>query len=355
MVIDWNIFIQLVIRLDPIEPDSQSFRAILNLESGFFMKDKTLTIKYGSNLIKNYNMLFVMIGMIVVCSIISPVFLTADNILNLLQQNAVFGIMAVGMAYLLISGALDLSAGANVALTGVVAGQTLLSTHNYLLTILVGLLVGVIIGTINGLLLTKLKVNFFIATLGTMTMINGLVLIITGGRPITGIPTDFGVIGMGKIGAIPISMIIWIALAIIMQLILKYTKYGQYVYAMGGNERAAWFSGIDIDKNRLFTFLLTGLFAAGGGIVLLSRTNMAAVDAGTGYELKVIAACIVGGISLDGGKGDVVNSIFGVIILGLVLNILQLSGVSSYYQNLITGAIIIAAVAASNISKLKRD
>jgi len=319
------------------------------------MKDNILTLNKINKFIKNYNMLFVMIGMFIVCSIISPVFMTPKNILNLLQQNAIYGIMAIGMAYLLISGAIDLSVGANVALTGVIAGKVLLSTGSYFLTILVGILVGVAIGFANGFLVTKLKVNYFIATLGTMTMINGFVLIITGGRPITGIPAKFGIIGMGKIGIIPISMLIWITLAVVMQFILKYTKYGQYVYAVGGNERAAWLSGININIYRTLTFILTGVFASCGALVLLSRTSMAAVDAGTGYELKVIAACIVGGVSLDGGKGDVANSIFGVIILGLVLNILQLSGVSSYYQNLFTGAIIIAAVSVSNLSKIKRD
>jgi ribose transport system permease protein len=308
-----------------------------------------------SGFIKKYNMLFVLIGMLVICAVASPVFLSPKNLLNLLQQNSVYGIMAVGMSFLIISGAIDLSAGAVLALTGVAAAAVIMATGSYIIGVLAGLSMGVLVGLLNGVLVTKLKINYFISTLGTMTIINGVVLITTGGTPITGISPDFAIMGMGKLGAFPIAIIIWIAFVAFMQFLLKYTKYGQYVYAMGGNARAAWLSGINVDKYKILTYILTGLFASGGGILYLSRTLLAAPDAGTGYELKVIAACIVGGISLDGGKGDVFNSVIGVVILGLILNILQLSGVSSYYQDIITGLVIIAAVAASNISKLKRD
>lgn len=309
----------------------------------------------NNNFLKKYTMLFVLIGMLIICTIISPVFLSPRNILNLLQQNSVYGVMAIGMSFLIISGAIDLSVGAVVALTGVIAGKVIFATDSFVAGVIVALVIGAFVGIVNGILVTKLKINYFIATLGTMTVINGVVLVITGGIPITGISSDFSFMGMGKIGLLPVSIIIWILLLVVMQFILKFTKYGQYVYAIGGNSRASWLSGINTDRYKILTFALTGIFAAGGGILYLSRTLLATPDAGTGYELQVISACIVGGISLNGGKGDIVNSLLGVIILGLILNILQLSGVSGYYQDIITGTVIIVAVVASNFSKLRRD
>lgn len=311
--------------------------------------------KAFSNNKKQFTMFLVLVGMFIICSFLSPVFLSASNLLNLLQQNSVIGIMSIGMVILLLTGAIDLSVGSTLALTGVLTSYALKS-FGLVLGILIGLSIGTIIGLINGILTTKVKINYFVTTLGNLTFIRGVVYIITGGTPVRGLPREYGVIGMGRIGGVfPISAVIWLVLLIIMYIVIRKTRFGQYLYAIGGNENAAWLSGVNIDKIKILAFVLCGLFASIGGIIHLLRVLLATADAGDGYELQVIASCIVGGISLEGGRGSILGSIVGVFILGIILNILQLTGVSSFYQSAITGLIIIVAVGIDSVSSKKRE
>jgi ribose/xylose/arabinose/galactoside ABC-type transport system permease subunit len=227
-------------------------------------------------------MLFVLIGMLVVCTIINPVFFSQKNLFNLFQQNAVYGMMAIGMTFLIISGAIDLSAGSVVALTGVLAAHTMALTGNFFVGIMVGLLVGAGVGALNGLLVTRLKINYFITTLGTQIIVKGIVLLITNGTPVTNVPQGFSALGMGKLGVVPVSVIVWAVIVVAMQFVLKKTRYGQYVYAMGGNQQASWLSGINVNKYTLLTFLLTSLFAAAGHNTFEPHNDSAA---GCGFRI----------------------------------------------------------------------
>lgn len=313
---------------------------------GKFMKGKNK---------KAWTMVLVLIGMIVLSSILSPSFRSPRNLLNILNQNSIYGIMALGMGCVILTGAIDLSAGSTAALAAVIA-TPLFRDYGFAAGVLGGLATGVIVGLINGLLVTKCKITYFVTTLGTMQIGRGVVYIITSGIPIQGVPTAYNVIGMGKLwGVVPIAALIWFVCVLIMHLILKYTQFGQHVYAVGGSENAAWLSGVDTNKIRVLSFMLCGFFCALSGVVLNLRVLMATADACQSYEMTAIASCIVGGMSMDGGRGVIPSSITGALIMGLILNILQLLGVSSYWQTAVTGAIIIGAVAIDSVSGRKRD
>lgn len=303
---------------------------------------------------REYNMLIVLIIMLIVCAIISPTFRTAQNFINLFGHNAVYGLLSVGMAFVIITGGVDLSVGSVCALSGVLSAYAFID-YGFVPGLVVGLLIGAACGLINGLLQTVVGMNHFVATLGIMTIARGAVYIITSGFNIYGIPAEYGVIGMGYLGPFPVAGIIWLVCVAIAFFVLKYTRFGQYVYAIGGNMNAAWLSGINTKMVKTVVYLICGFFAGLAGVVLSCRTLLAAANAGDTYELTAISSCIVGGLSLDGGRGNVWGSVIGVLILGLILNIMQLTSVSSYWQDAVKGIIIIGAVAVDCMSKLKRD
>lgn len=303
---------------------------------------------------REYNMLIVLIIMLIVCAIISPTFRTAQNFINLFGHNAVYGLLSVGMAFVIITGGVDLSVGSVCALSGVLSAYAFID-YGFVPGLVVGLLIGAACGLINGLLQTVVGMNHFVATLGIMTIARGAVYIITSGFNIYGIPAEYGVIGMGYLGPFPVAGIIWLVCVAIAFFVLKYTRFGQYVYAIGGNMNAAWLSGINTKMVKTVVYLICGFFAGLAGVVLSCRTLLAAANAGDTYELTAISSCIVGGLSLDGGRGNVWGSVIGVLILGLILNIMKLTSVSSYWQDAVKGIIIIGAVAVDCMSKLKRD
>ena len=289
---------------------------------------------------KEMTMVIVLILMVIVCTIINPVFISFNNIMNLLAQNSIIGIMALGMIFALITCSFDMSVSSTGALTAVVATKCFIR-YGFVVGVLAGLLVGIVVGLINGLLVTKVGINPFVTTLGTQTSVRGL---------------SYNVVGMGKIGGlVPVPAVIWIILAVIMAIVLRKTRFGQYVYATGGNRKASWLSGVNTDRIRIEALVLSGLFAAIGGIIYTLRILMCTADGLTGYELKVMSACIVGGTSLDGGKGSIIGCIIGTFIMGIILNILQLAGVSSFWQDAITGVILIVAVGADSFSNKTRD
>ena len=304
---------------------------------------------------KELTMLIVLAAMMLVSVIINPLFLSLSNLMNLLAQNAIVGIMALGMVFALVTGSFDMSVSSTGALTGVLSTMMFVK-YGFVPGILVGLLTGIVIGLINGFLVTKIGINPFVTTLGTQTSVRGLVYIITGAKPITGIPRAFNIIGMGKIaGVIPVPALIWLVLALVMAYILRKTRFGQYIYATGGNKRAAWLSGVNVDVIKTLALVISGLFASIGALVYTLRILMCTADGMDGYELKVMSACIVGGTSLDGGVGSIGGCIIGTMIMGIILNILQLSGVSSFWQDAITGAILIVAVGIDSFANKKRE
>lgn len=291
---------------------------------------------------KSLTMLLVFILMFLISIIVSPYFRTFRNIMNLLNQNAIYGIMALGMCCCILTGVIDLSAGSTVALAAVI-GAMAVRDIGFVPGVVLGLAVGTMVGVINGILVAKFKIGYFITTLGMMSICRGAVYIITDGMPVTGVPAQYNIFGMGRVFGVPVCAIIWFVCAIILGLVIKFTRMGQYLYAVGGNERATWLSGVNVDKIRIIAFAINGFFCGMAGLILIFRVLMATADAGTGYEMTAIAACVVGGMSLLGGKGNVFNTIVGTLIMGLILNILQLLGVSSYWQEALTGVVVIIA------------
>jgi ribose/xylose/arabinose/galactoside ABC-type transport system permease subunit len=316
--------------------------------------ENTLVKRKSRLLGREYNMLFVLIGMMVVISIMSPTFRTGTNFLNLFGHNAVVGIIAVGMAFVLMTGGVDLSAGAVCALSGVLSAHAFIS-FGFVPGVLAGIGIGALVGFINGILQTVIGMNFFVATLGMQVICRGAVYIITNGFNVYGTPEEYGFIGMGKLGPFPMAGFIWIVIVMFAFVVLKYTRFGQYVYAIGGNIHATWLSGVNTKMVKTMVYTICGALAGTAGVVLTCRTLLAAANAGLNYELNAISACIVGGIAMDGGKGNIVGSVIGVLILGLILNAMQLMSVSSYWQNAVTGIIIIGAVTIDCLGNIKRD
>ena len=301
------------------------------------------------NLAKNYLSKYgILIALCVICIILSiatPYFFTAQNLIIVLRQVSINGILAIGVTFVIIAGGIDLSLGSVIALTGVIAASFAHpDTYPLIVPLLLALLCGVAIGAINGLTITIGKVAPFIVTLGMMTIARGLALVLSNGRPVTNLSPSFNFIGGGDWLHIPVPILLFVLVILISSVILKYTRIGRYVYAVGGNENAARASGIRVSRVKLFAYIMCSGLAALAGIVLASRITTGQPNAGIAYELDAIAAVVIGGTSLLGGRGSVMGTVIGVLIIGVINNGLDLLNVSSYYQQIIKGIIIVGAV-----------
>lgn len=314
------------------------------------MKNKNINI---GKILSSYGMYIAFVLLLIVLSIISPAFLTYANIVNILRQISVIGIMAVGMTFVIATGGIDLSVGAIMALAGVVSTSMLMGDSKVPLiaAVLAGLAVGLACGAFSGFFIARLGVPEFIATLATMTIARGLCYVYTDGRPITGFREDFKIIGKGVIGIIPVPILIYGAIVVIGILLLNFSKFGRHVLAVGGNERAAIVSGIQASRIKFVCYLISGLTSAMAGMVLASRTQTGQPVAGEGNELDAITAVVIGGASLSGGSGSVFGAVVGMLIIGVMTNGLDLLNVSSYYQKVIKGIIILIAVLADRAKK----
>ncbi|MFK8915064.1 ABC transporter permease subunit [Shouchella clausii] len=283
---------------------------------------------------------------ILIISILNPGFLSAPNLLNVLRQVSINALIAFGMTFVILTGGIDLSVGAILAFSGAVTATLLSSGMDPILAILIGLLVGAALGAINGIIIAKGKVAPFIATLATMTIYRGATLMFTDGRPVSnlGDSTLFQMLGGGYFFGIPMPAITMMISFVILYLILKKTTFGRRVYAVGGNEEASILSGIKVDRIKIYVYSLTGFLAAVAGVILTSRLNSAQPTAGTMYELDAIAAVVLGGTSLTGGKGWIVGTLIGALIIGVLNNGLNLLGVSSFFQQVVKGSVILLAV-----------
>jgi inositol transport system permease protein len=278
-------------------------------------------------------------------SIARPGFLTVANLVNLLRQISINGILAVGVTYVLLTGGVDLSLGSVVALTGVVAASFAHpGEHTLLVPVLMGVLAGAVCGAANGLMVTLGRVAPFVATLGMMTSARGLALLASGGRPVSNLAQEFTRIGSGDIAAVPVPILIFFAVALISHVFLKNMRWGRYVYAIGGNENAARASGISVRGVKTAAYTVCGALSGLAGVVLAARITTGQPNAGIGYELDAIAAVVIGGTSLNGGVGGVGGTILGALLIGMINNGLDLLNVSSYYQQVVKGVIIVGAV-----------
>ncbi len=274
-----------------------------------------------------------------------PSFLTVPNLVNLVRQISINGILAVGVTYVLLTGGVDLSLGSLVALTGVVAACFAHPQQSpVIVPVLMGVAAGAGCGAVNGLVITRGRVAPFIVTLGMMTVARGLALVISGGKPVSNLSREFTGMGSGDFIGVPIPIVVLFAIALASYLFLKNLRLGRYVYAVGGNENAARASGIDVDAVKMFAYTVCGALAGLAGVVLASRITTGQPNAGVGYELDAIAAVVIGGTSLSGGVGGVGGTMLGALLMGVINNGLDLLNVSSYYQQIVKGLIIVGAV-----------
>ena len=286
-----------------------------------------------------------------VLSIASPYFLTGTNLASVIRQTAVINIMALGMTLVIVSGGIDLSVGSILAFAGVLGTMTMVETGSVPLGILAGVLCGALWGCANGLMIASLRIPPFIVTLGTLGIVRGLTLVISGGLPVVGLPKAHGFLGEGTIGPAPFVLVVLVLCAVITHFALHGTKLGRYTYAIGSNESAAVYAGIPVARYKVAIYAICGLLSGLAGMIETSRLMTGQPTAGVSYELQVIAAVVIGGGSLTGGEGTVIGTLIGAFIMGLLSNGSDLLGVNPYWQQVIIGAIIILAVALDEARK----
>ena len=310
-----------------------------------------------------------LILLILIFSSLHPRFLHPLNIFNVMRQISITGLIALGMTFVIIVRGIDLSVGSLIALCGLVGaviakgglverfsvGLDTELANPWYWALAGSVLIGLLAGTLNGVCITKLKVPAFVVTLGGLSAYRGTALIVSDGGPISGFNEAYRWIGQGKIGMVPIPVIIFLVFIVLCHIILKYTVYGRYIYSVGGNPEAARLSGINIDLIITSTYIITGFFVGLSAFILSARLNSSEAVAGMGYELNVIAIVVVGGTSLFGGMGSILGTIIGAMLFGVLQNGLVLLNVSSYIQQIIIGIILVLAVTFDKFSKSARQ
>ncbi|MDF2844622.1 MAG: permease component of ribose/xylose/arabinose/galactoside ABC-type transporter [Herbinix sp.] len=302
---------------------------------------------------EKYSIFIVLFVMIFLCSIMNKNFLSAINLSNIMKQLAVSTILAYGEMLLIISGMLDLSSGAVLALSGVLSISAYQATGSLAIAVVVGISVAVVCNLVNAVMITNLNAPPFIATLAMMQIARGIALLFTKGQNLNQLK-DYVIFGQGTIGPIPISIIITIFITIIVWYILRHTKLGRSLYAIGGNQEAAIAAGINVKKNKYIVFIINGVLVGIAGILFMSRVNAGLPNGAVGYEMEGLTAAIVGGTSFSGGVGSTMGTLAGAFIIGMLNNIMNLVGVDSYIQQIVKGAIIALAVIWDIRSKSKK-
>lgn len=298
-----------------------------------------------------YAIYFVLFFEIIFFSIASQYFLSASNFINVLRQVSIVGIMAVGMTFVILTGGVDLSVGGVTACVGVICAKLMVSGWNPVFAILVALAFAAMVGTVNAFFSHEFKLNAMIVTLATLQILKGISYIVTGAIPVYGFTEKFKVIGQGHVGAIPIPIIIMLVLYVMAYIILKYTKFGQSIYGIGGNEEAVRLTGINIRRSKYSAYILCSVVSGIAGIVLLSRANTAQPSAGFGYEMDVIAGAVLGGISMSGGEGKITGVFAGVLVMAILSNGMLMMDVSEYWQWVTKGIVMLAAITYDRVLK----
>lgn len=298
-----------------------------------------------------------LLGLVLLCLvlwILTPYFLTVSNLLNILQQTAINAIIAVGMTYVIITAGIDLSVGSILAFAGVVLASTLQAGYPVPVAILVGLGAGLLCGLVNGLLISFGRLPPFISTLGMMSVARGAALVYTDGRPVSGFDESFRVLATGEYFYIPSPVLCMILVYALGHFLLTRTRFGRYIYAIGGNEEATALSGVNVRFHKTLVYAFSGLMSGVAAVILTARLNSAQPIAGMMYELDAIAATVIGGTSLMGGEGTLTGTLVGALIMGVLRNGLNLLGVSSFLQQIVIGSVIIVAVLVDTLLKYRR-
>jgi inositol transport system permease protein len=314
--------------------------------------------------------LIFLIVLMVVFWLLNPRFVLPLNLFNIMLQVSIYGLLAIGMTFVILTAGIDLSIGSLLAMAGLVAaavskgglsnrftvGEGMdAQSYPWFLAALAAIAVGLIAGFVQGMAITRLRVPPFVVTLGGMSVFRGAALLFAGGGPISGFDPGFVWWGQARLfGQVPVPVIIFLAFAILAHIVLRYTRYGRQVYAVGGNPEAARLSGLNVNMVITSVYVIMGFFCGLGAFVLSARLNSAEAIAGMGYELTVIASVVIGGTSLFGGSGTIFGTVIGTILIGVLLNGLQLNNVSSYVQQIIIGVIIVLAVAFDTFAKSRR-
>jgi len=304
---------------------------------------------------KIFNMYGIVVAFFAVCivlSVLTPTFLTPTNLSNVIRQISMIGITATGMTFVIIGADIDLSVGSVAALSGVLAaGFFSFNKMPVALALVLPLLIACAIGLVQGLVITKGRIHSFVASLGMLTIARGVALVYTEGKPISGMSDEFRFIGGGSVWIIPMPVILFVAVILIALFVLTKTPYGKYVYAIGNNREATRLSGINVDGWRTLSFVICSFTAALAGIILAARVSSGQPTSCEGWELDAIAAVIIGGTSMYGGRGGALKTLIGTLFLGVLRNGMNLLDVSPFYQRIVMGALIIVAVLLDNLKK----
>lgn len=329
------------------------------------MQTKTVAVPQWTAglLVQRYGILLALLLLCFVLALISENFLSTRNILNVLRQSSINGILAIGMTFVILTRGIDLSVGSVAAFAGVVAaslattsstGMVAGAPYPAVMAIVAGLAAGMACGSVSGAIVARFNVPAFVVTLGMLSAARGLTLIYSGGRPIPALTEEFRWIGTGSIWGIPVPIFLLLGTFAVAHFVLTQTRFGRHVYAVGGNPHAAKVSGLPVRKIRFSVYIIAGALAGLAGMVLAARTGSGLPQAGIAYELDAIAAVVIGGTSLAGGVGRVTGTLIGALLIGVMNNGLDLMGVESYYQQVIKGILIVAAVMLDQ-SKNKQD
>lgn len=307
----------------------------------------------GRVIYRKYGTYIILAVLVIGLSIGADGFFSVGNLTNILRTTSVYVLLGCGMTFVMLSGCIDLSVGSIVALVGCISALYMSNGGNMMVAVLLGIAAGVACGFINGFCIAKLKVPFFITTIGMMYAASGIALVITHETPISGLPDSFKIWGAKTIGIIPVQAIIAAAFFAVCFFILKFTKLGRYTYAIGSNERTAKLSGVNVDKYRIIIYTLNGLAASLAGIVVASRLSIGSPLIGDGYDIDAIAAAALGGVSMSGGEGSIVKTIVGAFILCVIRTGLNILGISTSNQKIIIGIVLIVVVAVDMLDRRK--
>ena len=309
----------------------------------------------GFNLLKSirkHGIFYVCIAVFIFFAITSDAFLTKNNLMNVVRQVSMLGITAVGMTCVILTSGIDLTVGSILGLTGTVCAKLMVEAGMYpAAAVVAALIIAMLCGALSAFLITTVRIPPLIATLGLMGTLRGVTYILCGGLPIYGFTKAFKVIGQGYIGIIPVPVIIMIFIFIIGHLFLNRSKYGRYIYGLGGNEEAARLSGVNVRGMKYLTYMFSALCSGIAGIVMLSRLFSAQPTTGDGFEMNVITAVVLGGISIAGGEGKLSGVVAGVLIIGILTNGMILLNIDSYWQMVVQGIVLLAAVGVDQLGK----
>lgn len=319
------------------------------------------------DLLGRFAPLIFLLGLIAVLSFLEPGFRTERNIMNVLRQVSIIGILAVGMTFVILTAGIDLSVGSMVAFTGIVCAATAKGSRSLLaggttdpggsrvlLAALAAIGLGLLLGLFQGFLIGKLEIPAFVVTLGGLGAWRGATLVFSGGQPISGFSSDFKFWGQGFVGRVPVPVIIFLLFVLVAFIVLRYSQYGRWIYALGGNREAARLSGLNTVALTISVYAIAGFCAGVGGFLLTSRLNSAEQVAGQNYELQAIAAVVIGGTSLFGGIGGVIGTLIGTLLIGVLNNGLVILNVSPYWQPIVVAIILVASVFFDQLAKKRR-